>query len=74
MTLEEMETYDRDWLTCAQIAQVLGSDPYSIHLQAHSDSKKLGFPVTILHRRVKIPRIPFLMYMKGEKTKRGSAG
>ena len=67
MTLQEIESYEREYLTCAQVAPILGANPYAIHMQAMADPSVLGFPVVIIGRRVKIPRRGFLRTMKGEK-------
>jgi hypothetical protein len=67
MTLTDIENYGKDWLTCAQVATVLGACPDTIRGQAHDCPEKLGFPVSIIGRRVKIPRLPFIKFMKGEE-------
>lgn len=66
MTLSEIENYERDWLTPAQVAPVLGTDPMWIRWQAKRDPSKLGFPVVVISTRTKIPRLPFLNFMRGK--------
>ena len=63
MTIEEMKNSDKIWLTPADIAPVVQSDPNLIRWQAHNDPAKLGFPVTVLRSRVKISRRAFLESM-----------
>lgn len=63
--LAEIEAMDSFILTAAQVAPIIGSDPNSLRFQAHERPETLGFPVTVIKRRVKIPRIPFIKYMKG---------
>lgn len=63
MTIEEMKNSDKIWLTPAEIAPVVQSDPNLIRWQAHNDPAKLGFPVTVLGCRVKINRKTFLQYL-----------
>ena len=65
-TLSDLENIDRDWLTAAQIAPILGTDPNLIRWQAHNGPGKLGFPVIVIGSRVKIPKLPFLNFMRGE--------
>jgi hypothetical protein len=65
LTLNDLENIDRDWLTPAQVAPVLGADPNYIRGQAHAEPDKLGFPVIVIGTRVKIPRIPFINFMRG---------
>ena len=72
-TLEDLESLDDEILTCKQISKILSANPATIHFQAMECPEKLGFPVIVMGSRVKIPRIPFLMFMKGE-TKRPTAG
>lgn len=64
-TIEDIEALDTEILTCAQIAKVLKANPYAIHVQATQDPAKLGFPVICCGTRVKIPKAPFVRYMRG---------
>ena len=63
MSLEELRNYPRDWLTCEQVAPVLGADKMSIHDQAVTAPEMLGFPVIVIKSRVKIPKLPFVRFM-----------
>jgi hypothetical protein len=65
ISLNDLETIPRDWLTPAQIAPILGADPNWIRRQAHADPRKLGFPVIVCGTRVKIPKLPFIKFMRG---------
>lgn len=62
MTIAEIKQSPSMWLTAAQIAEVLESDPADIRLQAKEDPSKLGFPVVVIGSRVKIPRRAFLAF------------
>ena len=73
MNLSELETVDREWLTPAQVAKVLGADPNYIRGQAHEDASKLGFPVIVIGSRVKIPKIPFIRFMRGDSSTASNA-
>lgn len=66
MTLKEIEESSKDVLTCQDVAGVLKCSPATLHMQAFEQPERLGFPVIIMGRRVKIPRRPFINYMKGE--------
>lgn len=66
MTLTELEGLDTLLITPLQAAEVLGMDPSSIRWQARNEPELLGFPVIAARSRVKIPRIPFIKFMKGE--------
>lgn len=66
MTLADMHTCTRPYLTAKEVAGVLGCDPHSIRRQAHIDPRALGYEVIVIGRRVRIPRMPFLAYMEGE--------
>ena len=67
MTMQELRSTDKDFLTVMDIAPVLGTSPQAIRCQAHSNPAKLGFPVVIIGTRVKVPRKPFLVHI-GEVT------
>ena len=71
MTLTDIKTLDRDWLTVAEVAAVLGADQQGIRITAHDCPEKLGFPVIVLGRngrRVKVPKQPFIRFMEtGQK-------
>ena len=62
MTLDEIRNSDKDVLTSADIAEVLGADPQDIRVAARTAPEKLGFNVVIIGSRIKIPRIQFLKY------------
>lgn len=64
LTLEQIEALPCEVLTCAQIAPLLQANPATIHDQAIERPGMLGFPVIVCGRRVKIPRRPFIKYMK----------
>lgn len=63
MTIAEIKSSDRLWLTPADVAPVLGCDPNLIRRQAEADPSALGFPVTRVGTRTKIWRKPFLEYI-----------
>ena len=66
MTVEQIEQSPKEMLTCSDVAEILCAQPYTIHLTAEQRPELLGFPVIIMGRRVKIPRRPFLKFIKGE--------
>jgi hypothetical protein len=64
LTLEQIEALPQEVLTCAQVAPVLGANPATIHGQAMERPELLGFPVIVAGSRVKIPKRPFLRFMR----------
>ena len=70
MTMAEVESCKKEFLIPAEIAPLLGCDPYSINVQVKADKESgrnsFPFPTILLGTRVKIPRIAFLRAMKGE--------
>ena len=67
MTLTEIEALEKAVLTCAEVAPVLGENPHELHMTAIEHPEWLQFPVIRKTKtRVVFPRLPFLMYMKGE--------
>lgn len=69
--LEAIKAMTSDFITAADIAKIVGSDPQCIRAQAQQDKSKLGFPVVVIGRRVRIPRLPFIAYITGEKSNEG---
>ena len=65
MTIEEMRTSEKSFLIPTDVCEVLGCAPYSINVQAKEDPRKLGFPVSVIGTRVKIPRVAFIKWMEG---------
>lgn len=63
--LDEIRGMDTPTITPAQAATVLGCDPHWIRLAARQCPERLGFPVTVIKSRTKIPRIPFIRYIEG---------
>lgn len=66
MTLSEMKEAGKEWLTPKEVAGCLGCTPYAINQQAAADAGKLGFPVIMVGKRVKIPRKAFIRFMEGD--------
>lgn len=66
-TLEEIAAIPKNMLYAEDVAGFLECDPHIIRVQAHEDPSKLGFPVIVAKRRVKIPKQKFLDYFQKEK-------
>ena len=54
---------EKEYLTPAQIAPVLGVDPHHIRVTARQAPEHLKFEFEVVGNRTKIPRIPFLRYI-----------
>ena len=54
---------ERDFLTAKECAIVLRCDAQCLRSQLRTDPDSVGFPVTRIKHRVRIPKIPFLTYM-----------
>ena len=63
LTRADLMALEKEFLTPAQVCAVVGGDPQWLRLTAHEAPQELGFPVVVIHRRVKIPRIPFCRFM-----------
>lgn len=63
--LDDIKRMETPTITPAQAATVLGCNPHWIRLMARQQPEKLGFPVTVLGSRTKIPRVPFIRYIEG---------
>ena len=66
MTVSEMKQTKRPFLTPAEVAEVLRCDPQAIRVMARQRPELLGFPVTVIKSRTKIPRQQFLRYIGEE--------
>jgi len=67
VTIDEIRASDKDMLTPSDVAPVLGCHPFAINTQAKADPAKLGFPVSLVGTRLKIPRIAFLRWFDSEE-------
>lgn len=67
MSLDDLKRLDREFLTPAQVAEVLGCDPQGIRVWARQRPEGLGFPVCVVGSRTKIPRIAFIRWMEGQE-------
>lgn len=66
MTLEEIKASEKAFLSPSDIAEVLGCNAYTISIAARDCPERLGFPVTRLGTRTRIPRKPFINYVEGD--------
>lgn len=64
MTLQQIINSEKDFLTPAEVAGVLGCNPYVISLRAKEGT--LPFPFFRSGSRTKIPRLGFIRWMRGE--------
>lgn len=71
MTLDEIKAIPKDFLTVTDIAPYIKGDPQAIRTQAFQRPELLGFPVTIVGRRVKIPKALFVQHFQGGDTRVG---
>jgi hypothetical protein len=63
MTLDDIKAIDREFLTPAQVAEILNCSAHGVRIWARQRPEQLGFPVCIVGSRVKIPKRPFLRFM-----------
>lgn len=63
MTLEEMKSSTETFLTPADVAVVLGSDPHTIRCSAKERPDLVGYSFTFVGNRMKIPRTAFLRWL-----------
>lgn len=66
--LDAIKRMEEPMITPAQAATVLGCNPHWIRLMARSNPEALGFPVTVIKSRTKIPRVPFIRHVEGLAT------
>lgn len=63
MTLEEIKSSPKIFLTPADVAKVLGCDPHTVRCMARQRPELLGFEFTFSGNRMKIPRLAFLRFL-----------
>ena len=66
MTLDDLKRLDREYLTQAQVADVLGCDAQDVRVAARKCPERLGFNVAVIGTRVKVPRLAFIRWMEGD--------
>ena len=69
MTIQEIRASGKEMLSPADVAPVLGCNPYAINVAAKEDPARLGFPVCMIGNRVKIPRRAFLRWVGYEEVR-----
>ena len=62
MSLEDIKNSNKMFLSAADVAPIMGSDPHTVRCTARQRPELLGFPFTFSGNRMKIPRIPFLRF------------
>lgn len=67
MTLEDLKHSTKNIITPAEAAQIIGCNPQYIRLQARNRPELLGFPVVVIGCHTKIPRLPFIKFVEGER-------
>lgn len=67
MTLDEIRSLDREYLIPREIAPILGCDPQDVRVAAKQCPERLGFNVSVVGSRVKIPRRAFINWMDGAR-------
>lgn len=68
-TIEEIKATEKAFLTCAEIAPVIGSDAHALRIEARKEHSRLGFPVLLIGNRVKIPVAGFIAWYEGRAGK-----
>lgn len=66
LSIADLERMDNPIITAAQAAPFVSMDPNTIRRQARRDPTRLGFQVIVAGNRVKIPRLPFIQFIKGK--------
>ena len=67
MSIAEPETMTQETISCSTAAEVIGCNPQLLRIQARECPQALGFPVVVVRKRVKIPRLAFIAFMRGKE-------
>lgn len=65
MTIEDIRNSDKTSLTISDIGRVVGIRPDKLRYQALTDASKLGFPICVAEKTVRVPRLGFLAWLDG---------
>lgn len=60
LTLEEIEALPKDFLSAKEVSAALGISTHAFYRHA----EKMPFPIMTVGRRYKIPKKPFVEYMR----------
>lgn len=63
MTIDDLQKIDRDWLLAREVAEILKCDPHTVRVWARQRPETIGFPVSVVGSRVRIPKSGFLKFM-----------
>ena len=69
MSIAELETMTKETISGNTAAEVIGCNPQLLRIQARQCPQALGFPVIVIGNHVKIPRRPFIAFMRGDAAK-----
>lgn len=61
----EIEQSEEFFLLPDDVAKAIGVAPQRLREQAKDEPEKLGFNVIVVGTSIKIPRVPFLEFVKG---------
>lgn len=64
ITLNDVRLMEMDFITPDIVAKVLGCNPHYIRVAAANDPASLGFPLSRVGNRTKIPRLAFIHWME----------
>ena len=63
MTIQEIIDSNKLFLTPDDVCDILNADPATIRKQA----EVIGFPISVMGNRTRIPRLPFLRFLGYDK-------
>lgn len=65
--LDRIEALPKEMLVPTDIAKYLGCCPYTINVVTRDGKNPFPFPVIRMGSRVRIPKMPFLKAMRGDR-------
>lgn len=65
MTLEELKADPREFVNAHDIAPIIGCGDYLLVLTAREAPDTLGFPCTVMGKRVRFPKRAFIKFIEG---------
>lgn len=61
--LKKLMALDVDFLTPAQVGEVMGTDAHALRVTVREHPERIPFPFFVCGNRVKFPKIPFLAFL-----------
>lgn len=66
VVIQSLIDSNEEFVSLADVGKIFNADPNTIRRQAVTEPRLIGFPVSVIGNRTRIPRIPFLRFLGRE--------